>query len=199
MAKGRDLSASQSKIVKRYYDNMDTAMTQKLGEMVSDLYLAETPAKKKALWDRVVKALNNTDADPEHWQKIVNARDIEKLALFLGDLNLGNYPKKPKPEDRPKPMPIPTPAVVAAAAASAPPAQEFDAPYLRHAMNQFKRRVKLNKLDDESRIGRSPLTSGRGSGVVAITPPQEFPAAVWEHLAKQGRLKKAGSNMYSMP
>ena len=49
MAKGRDLSASQSKIVKRYYDNLDTAMTQKLGEMVSDLYLAETPAKQKTL------------------------------------------------------------------------------------------------------------------------------------------------------
>lgn len=194
MAKGRDLSASQSKIVKRYYENIDATMTQKLGEMVSDLYLAETPAKKKSLWDRVVKALNNTDADPEHWQKIVSARDIEKLALFLGDLNLGNYPKKPKPEDRPKPMPM-----VTAPVEPAKPEQEFEAPYLRHAMKQFKRRVKLNKLDDESRIGRSPLTSGQGSGIVAITPPQEFPAAVWAHLVKQGRLKKAGSNMYSMP
>jgi hypothetical protein len=199
MANSRDLSASQSKIVKRYYDNLDNAMTQKLGEMVSDLYLAETPAKQKALWDRVVKALENTDADPEHWQQFVKSRSIEKLALFLGDLNLGKYPRKPKPEDRPKPMPVPTAAEVAAAAASAPPEPEFDAAYLRHAMNQFKKRIKLNKLDDESRIGRSPLTSGKGSGITAITPPHEFPHAVWEHLAKQGRLKKAGSNMYSMP
>ena len=82
---------------------------------------------------------------------------------------------------------------------AAPAVQEFEAPYLRHAMNQFKKRIKLNKLDAESRIGRSPLTSGRGSGIVAITPPQEFSHAVWEHLVKQGRLKKSGSNMYHMP
>jgi len=224
MANGRNLSASQSKIVKRYYDNIDTAMIQKLGEMVSDLYLADSPAKQKALWDRVVKALNNTDADPDYWQRFVKSRSIEKLALFLGDLNLGKYPRKPKPEDRPKPMAAPTPAPGSAPGSAAgssaaatsdtanpalasgasgasgePVAPEFEAPYLRHAMNQFKKRIKLNKLDAESRIGRSPLTSGRGSGIVAITPPQEFPHAVWEHLAKQGRLKKSGSNMYHMP
>lgn len=196
MAKGRDLNSYQSKIVKRYYNNLDTAMTQKLGEMVSELYLADTPAKQKTLWDRVTKALNNTDADPAHWEKFIKARNIEQLALFLGDLTLGNYPRKPKPEDRPKPMPVPTPQP---AAESAQPEQQYDPAYLRHAMNQFKRRMKLNKLDDESRLGRSPLSSGRGSGIVAITPPPEFPNAVWEYLAKQGRLKKAGSNMYSMP
>lgn len=196
MAKGRDLSAHQSKIVKRYYQNIDTAMTQKLGEMVSELYLADTPAKQKKLWDRVIKALNNTDADPAHWETITKARNIEKLALFLGDLNMGNYPRKPKPEDRPAP-PKPVPKSVAEAQPTQP--QTFDPAYLRHAMNQFKRRIKLSRLDDESRLGRSPLSSGGRSNIVAITPPPEFPREVWEELARQGRIKKAGSNMYSMP
>jgi hypothetical protein len=196
MAKGRDLSSHQSKIVKRYYQNIDTAMTQKLGEMVSELYLADTPAKQKTLWDRVTKALNNTDADPAHWDKFIKARNIEQLALFLGDLNLGNYPRKPKPEDRPQPLkPIPQPAE----SAPAQPAGQFDGPYLRHAMNQFKRRYKLTRLDDVSRLGRSPLSGGGSSNIVGITPPPEFPHAVWEELVRQGRLKKAGSNMYAMP
>ncbi|HAI11295.1 MAG TPA: hypothetical protein DCM28_06285 [Phycisphaerales bacterium] len=66
-------------------------------------------------------------------------------------------------------------------------------------MNQFKRRIKLSRLDDESRLGRSPLSSGRDSNIVAIAGPPEFPREVWEELVKQGRLKKSGSNMYRMP
>ena len=66
-------------------------------------------------------------------------------------------------------------------------------------MKAFRKRLKLTRLDDQSRIGVSPLTSGRESGIVAITPPDQFGKAVWEELARQGRLRSVGSGMYELP
>ncbi|MGO8692007.1 MAG: hypothetical protein ACLQLG_20495 [Thermoguttaceae bacterium] len=69
---------------------------------------------------------------------------------------------------------------------------------LRGALKAFRKRLKLMQLDDQSKIGRSPMSGGRPSGIMAITPPDQFPAAVWEELARQGKLKKAGANMYEL-
>jgi hypothetical protein len=58
MPKGQDLSRYQQKVVNRYYANIDTITLTKLGEMVSDLYLAEGKAADR-LWtprrDRIEK------------------------------------------------------------------------------------------------------------------------------------------------
>lgn len=69
---------------------------------------------------------------------------------------------------------------------------------LKAAMKAFKRRLKLTRLDEESRIGRNPLTSGRGSGIVAITPPTDFPPEVWQELARLGRLKRLYEGTYQL-
>ncbi|MEN6494266.1 MAG: hypothetical protein ABFD16_08240 [Thermoguttaceae bacterium] len=82
----------------------------------------------------------------------------------------------------------------------------FDAPEpaaptpqeLKSAMKAFRKRLKLTRLDDQSRIGVGPLSSGRPSGIVAITPPDQFREAVWEELARQGKLKKVGGGMYEL-
>jgi hypothetical protein len=69
---------------------------------------------------------------------------------------------------------------------------------LKAAFKAFKKRLKLTQLDDESRLNRSPLSGGRGSQMVGITPPDQFPPAVWEELARQGKLKKAGRGLYEL-
>ena len=69
---------------------------------------------------------------------------------------------------------------------------------LKVALKAFKKRLKLTRLDDQSRIGVGPMSSGRPSGIMAITPPDQYPAAVWEELARQGKLKRAGSGMYEL-
>lgn len=75
-----------------------------------------------------------------------------------------------------------------------PPTKE----QLKQAFKAFKKRLKLTKLDDESTISGSPLSSGRQAGIVAITPPNQFPQAVWDELVKQGRLKHAGHGTYEL-
>jgi hypothetical protein len=69
---------------------------------------------------------------------------------------------------------------------------------LKAAFKAFKKRLKLTRLEEESKISRRPVTSGRGSDVVAITPPDQFPQAVWEELVKQGRLKKGSQGTYEL-
>jgi hypothetical protein len=80
-----------------------------------------------------------------------------------------------------------------------PKAAEISPEVLKSAYNSFKKRWKLTRLDYESRIGRSPLSSGANSAIVGIEPPKEFPKAVWGELVKQGRIKQAGSGLYAMP
>ena len=70
---------------------------------------------------------------------------------------------------------------------------------LKSAYNAFKKRWKLTKLDQESQIGRSPMSSGQKSSITGISPPDQFPTAVWDALVKQGRIKYAGSGCYAMP
>ncbi len=69
---------------------------------------------------------------------------------------------------------------------------------LRNALKAFKKRLKLTRLDDESSLGRGPLSGGKSSGIVAITPPHQYPRAVWDQLVAQGRLKYAGQGMYQL-
>lgn len=67
---------------------------------------------------------------------------------------------------------------------------------LRKAMKAFKKRLKLARLDEESGLGHGPMSSGRRSGIVSITPPQQYPKAVWDELVRRGRLKYVGHGLY---
>lgn len=69
---------------------------------------------------------------------------------------------------------------------------------LKMALKAFKRRLKLMRLDEESGVGVGPMSGGKSSGIVAITPPDQYPQAVWDELVKQGRLKSAGYRLYEL-
>jgi hypothetical protein len=72
----------------------------------------------------------------------------------------------------------------------------IDPAVLKSAFNAFKKRWKLTVLDEESRVGRGPMSSGQKSTIAGIAPPDQFPTEVWEELVKQGKLKRAGKGLY---
>ncbi|MCC6950058.1 MAG: hypothetical protein IT433_01290 [Phycisphaerales bacterium] len=79
---------------------------------------------------------------------------------------------------------------------SAESARELE---LKQAFNAFKKRLKLTKLDHESRLGASrPMTSGKKTEGMGIVPPNQFPREIWQELAKQGKIKDMGGGFYSM-
>lgn len=75
---------------------------------------------------------------------------------------------------------------------------QFDPVQLKSAMKAFKKRLKMARLDDESRLGHGPMSGGGHSGIVAIVPPTQFPRAVWDELARQGKLRRSGQGLYEM-
>ena len=75
----------------------------------------------------------------------------------------------------------------------------LDAAQLRNALKAFKKRLKLTRLDEESRLGHGAMSSGSQSGIVAIAPPTQYPQAVWDELVRQGKLRRAGHGLYELP
>jgi hypothetical protein len=72
-------------------------------------------------------------------------------------------------------------------------------PYvLKGALIAFKKKIKSMRLDDETSSSRGMFSGGKVSGVVAITPPSQFPREVWEELARQGRLIE-NNGCYQLP
>ena len=87
MAKGGGgRSAYQKGIIKRYYENREDLSTQKLGELISELYLCTTEKKTDRLWKQVHTALTNAGADKSQLEKVVANRDLERLAELVNNL-----------------------------------------------------------------------------------------------------------------
>ena len=76
----------QTQIIKRYYDNRESIMTQKLSELTTDLYLAEGK-KRQQVWKRIAVALSQLGIEPEKIEHIVNTDNPVQLAEFLQKLS----------------------------------------------------------------------------------------------------------------
>ena len=63
---------------------------------------------------------------------------------------------------------------------------------LKRALKTFRKRLRLTRLDAESKLGGGALSSGKNSGIVAIRPPNSYPQEVWEKLVEMGKLRYEG-------
>lgn len=73
----------------------------------------------------------------------------------------------------------------------------FEEAELKKALVAFRKRVKMLQLEQDSKLGRSPLT-GKKEEVMAIRPPSGFGTEIWRELALQGHLKDDGQGFYTM-
>lgn len=76
---------------------------------------------------------------------------------------------------------------------------EHDREVLKRAMKAFRKSLKVTRLDAESSLGVGPMSSGRHSGIVGMRPPDRYPPAVWEELARQGRFVAGKFGVYELP
>lgn len=82
MAK-QEYSSYQKKVIQNYYQHKDTIVLTRLQELVTELYLAETEAKTKKLWQQVEKALNKIKLKPTAKAHILEKQDVQILAKSL--------------------------------------------------------------------------------------------------------------------
>ena len=73
----------QKKIIERYYDNQDVILLNRLQELVTELYLADTDRKKDQLWKRAQTAMSKLKVGERVMEHIVSSRDPALLAENL--------------------------------------------------------------------------------------------------------------------
>jgi len=74
----------------------------------------------------------------------------------------------------------------------------LDRENLKRAMKAFRKRLKLQRLDDESRLGGRYVSGGRKSNIDAIQPPNQYPPEVWKALVSEGKLIDTGGGFYRL-
>ena len=85
----REYTDYQRSVISGYYSNLDAIMLQKVAELVSELYVADTEAKKDRLWQRVRKAMTSLKIPPAIAGHILSRRDVQVLAKNLQDWQKG--------------------------------------------------------------------------------------------------------------
>lgn len=89
MAK-KELSQYQKGVVKRYYEHKDDINSQRLGEIVTELYLANSEVNKKRLWITATNALLGlVEGKPKlkvRAEEIIKNKNLEELAKIVGEL-----------------------------------------------------------------------------------------------------------------
>ncbi len=83
MAKER--SKYQERAIRNYYENRDDIMLQRLGELVTDLFLAKGQAKLR-LWKRVATTLEKLKVPKDQIQHLVQADNPTLVANLLKKL-----------------------------------------------------------------------------------------------------------------
>ena len=78
-----DRTPYQKKVIERYYDNRDQIMLARLGEIVSELCLADSDAKIGRLWSRAAKAMKALNVPAGIAEHILTQRKPEVLARNL--------------------------------------------------------------------------------------------------------------------
>jgi hypothetical protein len=78
-------SPYQQRIIRNYYENREDIMIQRLGELVTDLFLAEGKAKIK-LWKRAAEILEKLKVPKNQIQHLVGSDNPTLVANMLKKL-----------------------------------------------------------------------------------------------------------------
>jgi hypothetical protein len=152
----------------------DPEIVTKLNELHSAIGQYPDPRRATPEWKQVFKLLQKTDMRPGRITSMVGMRDIAGLTQAIEEFS------------------------APAAEAPAPAADAPDSDTCKKALKAFRKRESVTRLDDESTLGRSPLSKGAGSSSMAISPPMEWPDEVWRELVRQGKLRDAGHGFYEL-
>ncbi|MEO0629327.1 MAG: hypothetical protein AAFY46_01195 [Planctomycetota bacterium] len=148
-------------------------LTQKLRQLHADIADARDGFKIVDAWALAERLTLRLPVDLDEATRVFKEKDADGLLAIIDRLE--NPPKKEEVE-------LP----------------EFHHDDLAAAMRAFKKRLKVIRLNDESKLGGRYTSGGRTSKVDAIQPPDGFDDAIWKVLARDGRLIDTGGGFYQL-
>ncbi|WP_152051741.1 hypothetical protein [Tautonia marina] len=81
----RDYSPHQQKIIKRYYQNFDAIKSQRLSDLIAEIYLAEGK-KSDRLWKQAADILTKMEFPASRIEHLMQKREPELLVGILKEL-----------------------------------------------------------------------------------------------------------------
>ncbi len=76
----------QKKVIKGFYDNKDTRLVQKLGELVSNLYLETNEKKVETGWKKIKKMLTDINVHPGEVEYLTKDKNLSVISKKLDEL-----------------------------------------------------------------------------------------------------------------
>ncbi len=149
---------------------------EKVRSIVTEIRAVDNPMKILEQWALAGRLLSRMPTDQKAVAEAVKNRDLDALNAIVSAL------ENPTPKTEPQ--------------KSAPEVTQAD---MEAALKAFKKRLKLARLADESKLGGHYTTGGKQSQIDAIVAPTEFRPEVWKALEKAGRLRHTGQGFYALP
>ena len=143
-----------------------------LDRLLAAIRACDDPRRATDEWKQAYRLLQKTPLPAAHVANVVGMRDAEGLGELLDELQ------------RPA-VAVPLPDA---------PGKEVCV----KALQAFRKRLELTVLDEESKLGRNPLTKGAKSSIAGIVPPSGWPVSVWQELVRQGKLRYVGHGFYDL-
>ena len=76
----------QQKAIKNFYDNNDIRLVQKLGELVSNLYLETNDKKKDTGWKKIKKMLTDLKIHPGEVEFLTKDKTLSLISKKLDEI-----------------------------------------------------------------------------------------------------------------
>lgn len=153
-------------------------LIQKIRSLTDSIKANANALQTQHDWELVASLLQRSPVNQTAVKAAVKAQDAAALDDIVSHL------------ENPAPKPPPAPAA---------PTRDFSHDDKAAALRAFKKRLKLQRLSDESRLGGRYTSGGRASNIDAITPPLDFPPDIWPALVADGRLVDTGQGFYALP
>ncbi|MBX3436707.1 MAG: hypothetical protein KF861_04390 [Planctomycetaceae bacterium] len=84
-----EYSKYQKKVISRYYENRDQIDEQRLGELVTNLYLATTDKQRTKHWETAHAAMTRLGVPEKRIEHVVSSQDPAVLAAVVEEIQRG--------------------------------------------------------------------------------------------------------------
>ncbi len=159
-------------------------------------------ASARQFWNQVRDLLKRAKADTLKSAQVFASRKPEALEALIAEVE--ERAKNPQPDKPRRVVSSGSPGFPVARITTRPPSEEASGPYQvtdmdrKMALKAFKKRMKMTRLNDESKLGGRYTSGGHTSAIVGIVPPTEFRREIWDSLIEEGKLKRVGAGLLAL-
>ena len=76
----------QQKVIRRFYENKDLRLIQKLGELVSNLYIETNGKKRESGWKRIKEILIDLKVHPHEVEFLTKDKNLAVISKKLAEM-----------------------------------------------------------------------------------------------------------------